>query len=97
MRSFAIADLIWYYHHHHNQFLTLGIWWRRVRMNEPLVLCPFTPLSSPLHPSMSVHYWFMSSFILFMQRSLGMPLFLFPSNLTCSALRGIRSTVMFPL
>src|SRR6218665_2431773 len=36
----------------------------------------------------------MSSFTLSTHRSLGLPLFLFPSNLACSALCGIRSTVI---
>src|SRR6218665_1978609 len=37
------------------------------------------------------------SFILSIQSSLGLPLFLFPSNLACSALAGIRSIVILSI
>jgi len=76
---------------HNHQFLSPAIWWRWVRMND--LHCPrsFVKSTAPLNDS-PINY--MSSFILSIQRSLGLLLFLLPSNLACSALYGIRSIVI---
>src|SRR6218665_2535266 len=75
-----------------HQFLTPANWRRWVRMND--LHCPRSFVSSiaPLNVSPTDS---MFSFILsIIQRILGLSLFLFPSNLACSASRGIRSIVI---
>src|SRR6218665_107911 len=74
----------------HHQFLMSAIWHQCVRMNYLHCCRPFVKFIAPLSVSLSDA---MSSFIWSIQHSLCLPLFLFPSNLACSALCGIRTTV----
>src|SRR5688572_21475722 len=75
-----------HHHHCHHQFLTTTIWIHELYNN-----CPrsFVKSTAPLSVSPSD---VMSSVISSIQRSLCLPLFLFPSNLAGSALRWIRLT-----
>ena len=78
-------------HHHHLQFLTPAIWRRQVRMNGFHCLWFFVKSIAPFN-ACSIDS--MTSFILSIHRGLGLSLFLYPLNLACSALCGIRSTVI---
>src|SRR6218665_545400 len=59
-------------------------------MNDLNCLAPF---SRPLLPSMPINY-VLIYIIVYMYHSLGLPVFLFPSNLAFSALRGIRTNAI---
>src|SRR6218665_2253916 len=77
---------------HHHQFLTPAIWRRWIRIND--LHCPRSFVKSIAHLKVSP-IDSMSSFTLSIHRSLGLPLFLFPANLACSALCGIQSIDIF--
>src|SRR6218665_3001280 len=85
-------------HHYHHQFLTPAIWRRWVRTN--CLQCPrsFVKSIAPLRTDTALlnvsPVDSMSSFILSSHHNLGLTLFLFLSNLACSALCGIRSIVI---
>src|SRR6218665_251406 len=81
----SLQKKIHHHHHHHHQFLTPAILQRWVRMND--LRCPrsFVKSIAPLNVSpIDV----VSSLSLSIHCSLGLPLFLFPSNLavTCKIL-----------
>ena len=78
-------------HHHrryHHQFLMPAIWRRLVQIHDLHYSRSFVKSIAPLNISRIDS---MSSLILSIQRSLGLPLFHFPQNLSCSALCGIQS------
>jgi len=64
--------------------LTPAIWRRWVQMNELHCIRSFFKSIAPLSRTQAKF-----SFILSIQRSLGLPLFPFPSNLACSSMFGI--------
>src|SRR6218665_282924 len=77
--------------YHRHQFLMPANGRRWVRMND--LHCPRSFVKSIAPPNVSP-IDSMSSCILSIHCSLGLPLFLFPSNLACSALSGIWSAVI---
>ena len=73
---------------HHHQLLQAADWRQWVRMNDLHYPLSFVKSIALLNVSPND---LISSFALSIHRSLGLPLFLFPSNLACIALCGIRS------